>query len=473
MKILLLFPPYALSSQISGKKEWDKVIPRIHPLGIGYLAAYLLKHGQEVVVVDANCERLELSDIVKRLYRYSPDVVGITTTTPTFKTVRLIANEIRRNFPDTKIIIGGAHVTATPETTILHDCFDYGVIGEGEETLLELIKFINNPKNKSIDDIAGLVYVKEGRVIKTKQRGFINDLDQLPFPARQLMVPLSKTQAVPASVYKLPSGNMITSRGCPTRCTFCDRAIFGEKFRARSVDNILDEMEVLINEYGARDIKFYDDTFTATKSRVYKILDEMRKRRINVKWSCLTKVKAVDKELLKYMKECGCWQVLYGLESGDDRMLILLKKGNTVEDNRKAVMWAAELGMSTRGDFVLGTPGETKESLNNTLSFALSIPLDYAHFNKFVPFPGTEIYHNLMQQGYKFDDALTEGSSIDFFNVEFVPEGLDKHYYENFLREAHRRFYFRPGYLLKRLSKLRTFDQFKVQMSGFHALLKT
>lgn len=472
MKILLLFSPYALESQISGKKEWDKVIPRIHPLGIGYLAAYMIQYGHEVMVVDANCEKLDLLGIIQRIDSFSPSTIGISTTTPTFKIVRLIAEEIRKNFPSIKIIIGGAHVTATPETAIVHDCFDYGVIGEGEETLLELVEFISNQKDKNIDNIAGLVYMKNGNVVKTQKREFIKDLDKLPFPARELLVPLSNTQAVPASVYKLPSGNMITSRGCPTLCTFCDRAIFGEKFRARSVDNILDEMEVLTNKYGARDIKFYDDTFTASKNRVYKILDEMRKRRINVKWSCLTKVKAVDKDLLKYMKECGCWQVLYGLESGDDRMLKLLKKGNTVEDNRRAVIWAAELGISTRGDFVLGTPDETKESLNNTLSFALSIPLDYAHFNKFVPFPGTEIYHNLMQQGYKFNDDLTEGSSIDFFNVEFVPDGLDKHYYGNFLREAHRKFYFRPGHLLRSLLKLRTIDQFKVQMQGFFALLK-
>jgi radical SAM superfamily enzyme YgiQ (UPF0313 family) len=470
MKILLIHPPFSLT--VAGRDEWDKVIPRIHPLGIGYLASYLLKHGHDVKIVDAHLEKLELIDILDRINSYGPDLIGISTTTPTFKITIKIAQEIKKNAPGLKIFIGGAHITATPETAMVSKCFDYGIVGEGEKTFLELVQYLENPSNKNIFDIAGLALRKNGKVFNTPIRGYIENLDELPMPARHLMIALKETQAVPASVYKLPSGNLITSRGCPSQCSFCDRAIFGMKFRARNAKSVVDEVEILINEYGARDIKFFDDTFTVSKQRVYEIIDEMKRRKIKIPWSCLTKVKSINKELLKAMKEAGCWQILFGLESGDDRMLKLLKKGNTVEDNRKAVTMAAELGINTRGDFIVGTPGETKESLMNTLNFALSIPLDYAHFNKFVPLPGTEIYRELLNKGYDFDEKMLEGSCVDMFDIEFVPEGLDRAFYENFLIESHKKFYFRPKYLIKKIFSIKTFDQFKVQMDGFRALIK-
>jgi radical SAM superfamily enzyme YgiQ (UPF0313 family) len=472
MKVLFIHPPLYLADEFKGMSEWDKVVSRLHPLGIGYLAAYLEKRGHVCAIVDAHCEQLGIEEILARTKAFQPDIVGVAATSPAFKNAVAITTRIKAQAPSIVTVLGGAHVTAAPTNAMRHGVFDYGVTGEGEETLGELLDALVRPSPAVMRNIKGLVFRNDGQIAVNEARLFITDLDAIPLPARHLMVPLAKTQTVPASVYRLPSGNLITSRGCPSHCTFCDNRIFGRRVRTRSAVNIVDEIEALINVHGARDIKFYDDTFTVNKNRVHQIVDEMKRRKIRIPWSCLARVKDVNLDLLRYMRENGCWQILYGVESGDDRMLALLRKGNTVEDNRNAVTWAADVGMSIRGDFVLGTPGETRESLENTLAFALSVPLNYAHFNKFVPLPGTEIYRNLVAQGHAMDPETSEDILTNFFHVEFVPEGLDRSFYEDFLRRAHRQFYFRPRHLLRQAMALRTLDQFVVQMHGFKALLK-
>ena len=219
------------------------------------------------------------------------------------------------------------------------------MIGEGEETLSELVKLLSsklpslraNEVSEAISGIKGIIFREGGNLIITPKRESIMNLDSIPFPARHLLPPLSRYRPTPASYRRLPLGVLITSRGCPQQCAFCDRAVFGNGYRKRSPENVLGEVEELVYKYGAREIRFFDDCFTLDKERTVKICQGLRKIKPKIPWTCLTTVGSVSRELLKEMSSSGCWQVLYGLESGSDRMLKLLKKGASLEQNIQAV----------------------------------------------------------------------------------------------------------------------------------------
>jgi radical SAM superfamily enzyme YgiQ (UPF0313 family) len=257
----------------------------------------------------------------------------------------------------------------------------------------------------------------------------------------------------------------MTSRGCPYQCTFCDRKVFGNLTRGHSPERVVAEVEEALHRYGAREIRFFDDTFTYDKKRVLTICEMFLQKGLRFPWTCLTRVGAVTQELLKTMKEAGCWQVLYGLESGDPRMLAALKKGHTVEQNEQAVRWAQEVGLGVRGDFIVGTPAETKESLERTLQFTKRLKLDYAHFNKFVPFAGTELYEELVEQGYEFDISDLP-TILDHQATPYVPPSMTADEFHAFLDRANREFYLRPAHILRRLSRTRTWDELLGQAKG-------
>jgi radical SAM superfamily enzyme YgiQ (UPF0313 family) len=350
-----------------------------------------------------------------------------------------------------------------------HDCFDVGVIAEGEATMLELVKQIEGNGLSNRTSIAGLAFKQDGKVVLTEPRGYIMDLDTIPPPARHLLPPLSAYSPTPASYRRLPLAVLMTSRGCPYKCIFCDRKVFGNLTRGHSPERVVFEVEEALNRYGAREIRFFDDTFTFNKKRVLEICELFRKKDLRFPWTCLTRVGAVNKELLRTMKEAGCWQVLYGLESGDPDVLRALKKGHTVEQNEQAVRWAQEVGLGVRGDFIVGTPFDTKESLERTLAFAKRLKLDYAHFNKFVPFAGTELYEELVKQGYEWDVSDLP-TILDHHATPFVPPSMTMDEFQTFLDRANREFYLRPSHILRRLARTRTWDEMMGQVRGAFAI---
>ncbi|MBW7957408.1 MAG: B12-binding domain-containing radical SAM protein [Deltaproteobacteria bacterium] len=468
MKIILVDPPFEEELSVGGSKSIQKVLNVIPALGLAYVAASAEKAGYEVKIFDCTLG-MSHAELAEALKRERPDVVGITGTTPSSISMYRVARDVRSLLPDALVVAGGAHLTAVPGEVMKSAPFDAGVVGEGEVTFVELVRHFEEHGRKNLGDVQGIVFKEGDRVISTGRRPFIKDLDNLPFPARHLLPPLSAYRPTPASYRKLPLGVMITSRGCPFQCTFCDRSVFGTTYRVRSAKNVMDEVEELIGRYGAREIRFFDDTLTMNKKRVFEICDEFDRRKIRIPWTCLTRVSAVTPEMLKRMKQAGCWQVLYGLESGDDRMLKLLSKGITVEHSENATRWAREAGLSVRADFIVGTPGETLESMEKTLEFAKRLRVDYAHFNKFVPFPGTELYEALTAKGYKFD--FTKSSSIlDHSALLYVPEGMDAEAYGKYLDHMYRSFYLRPSYILRRLFSIKSLAQLKGQINGFFAI---
>jgi radical SAM superfamily enzyme YgiQ (UPF0313 family) len=303
----------------------------------------------------------------------------------------------------------------------------------------------------------------------------VKDLDSLPFPARHLLPPLSEYHSSPISSRNHPIGTLITSRGCPNQCAFCDRKIFGNLTRFRSPKNVVDEIEELMHKYGAREIRFWDDTFTSNQKRVSDICDEMINRGIKVPWTCLTRVNNVSKELLQKMKEAGCWQVSYGLESGNRDMLDKMQKGITLEQSADAVRWANEAGLETRAYFVIGFPGETRETIRDTVNFAKSLKLDAANFYMFTPYPGTEVFDRLDKEGlilhkdYRFYHEMTDEKTS---KLPYIPSGFTENEIKSIYSNIHKEFYFNPRFILRQLSHMRSLKDVKRYWRAFLSVLR-
>ncbi len=466
MRVVLIDVPFG-SEDIGGKdKQFMGVENTIPALGVAYLAAVAERQGHEVIILEGVLG-LSGQEIRERIRAFQPDLVGLTATTPAMVNAIQTVQAAREVAPKAMFIIGGPHPTAQPKETLATGVFDVLVLSEGERQFTMLLDHLEG-KGEALDDIPGLLFERDGQPHFTKPAGFIEDLDSIPLPARHLLAPLRAYSPCPASVRKLPQAHLMSSRGCPTACNFCDRSVFGKRYRARGVENVMAEVDQVVARYGAREIRFFDDTFTLNKKRLYAICREMKRYRPRLPWTCLTKVSCVNIDMLRMMKDSGCWQVLFGLESGDSAVLKSLNKLTTLKMCRKAVANCREAGLGVRGDFLVGSPAETPESLRKTLDFAKELELDYAHFNKFVPFPGTTFYEQLVAQGHRFD--FSSSSSLNHDALVYVPEALDVEEYREFLDRSYREFYFRPGYLWRRLKSLRTFTEIRVNARGTLAM---
>jgi len=465
-KVLLLSSVFDEVASSGKSASMSAVINLIPPLGLAYIGAVLEHAGHYVKIIDGSLSSLK--KIEKAVAAFSPDIVGLTSTTPEFEGCMRIARAVRK-LSSAKIIIGGTHVTALPEMTMRTGLFDIGVLGEGEHTVLELA---NNPgiflgDKSALSKIRGIAYIQGKKLKITKPRPLIQNLDELPFPARHLLPPLKNYKPTPASYRKLPQAHVMTSRGCPGTCTFCDNAIFGRTYRERSVQNIMQEIDLLVAEYGVREIKFFDDNFTLNRKKLYDICRQMKKR--NLGWCCLTRVNLVTKDMLIHMKKSGCWQVLYGLESGDPQMLKRLGKGTTVQQNIRAVRWAHKAGLSVRADFIVGTPGETRKSIRKTLNFAKKLNMDFAHFNKFTPYPGTTLYEQLLVKGYKFDFSKA-CSQLDHSIVLYHPDTIPAKDFSTTIDRAHKEYYLRPSYIMRQIFNIRSLTDIDRLWRGFKAI---
>ena len=468
MRIALVNPPFDLEKLLGRTNSMGSVMNIIQPLGIAYLAAVLQNDNHDVKIYDCQCENIKTDQLIHKLKKDSPEMIGLTATTPVFSSAVNVAKSVRENFPNTCILIGGSHVTALPEMTMNFNCFDFGVIGEGEITTSEIAKHLESGDVKKMKKIHGIAFKNKKKIIKTSPRSFIKNLDDIPFPARHLLPPLEKYRPTPASYVKLPQGQIMTSRGCPLNCIFCDKTAFGAMYRCRSVKNVFDEIEELINVYGMKDLKFFDDTFTTMPSRVNAICEEFKKRHIDIDWCCLTRTDMISKRMLMKMRNAGCWQVLFGLESMDQHVLTCLK-GTTVEQNIRAVKLAHEVGLSVRADFLFGTPFDSTENMNKTLRMAIQLNMDFAHFNKFTPYPGSHLYRMLVEKGLSFDFENFP-SQLDHSRFAYVPSYLTEQEFEHLLNEAYKRYYLRPRYIAKQLFKIRNLESIKRFINGFLAV---
>lgn len=466
MKVCFIFTPEQMVNKCfytaSIWKNYSKNAILAPPLGMLYLSALLREKGHEVNFIDANILNLSKEQIINKLEELNPDYVLYNTITDNLQDTISWIREIKKEYGK-PVIVGGPHMVIYPKETLSHECIDYGVVGDGWETLPELLDSLQN--NNDLTKVKGLVFRKNGEVILTEQRPSTVSLEDVPFPARDLLqnekydTVLSKAR---------PITIMITALGCPFKCTYC---CTDTNLRYRSAEHIVEEVEECINKYGIKEIEFYDETFTINKKKMNRFLDLVEDKGLKFYWSVRTRVDCVDKELIDRMAKNGCIRINFGIESGDEDVLQAINRKMSVETIRQSVRWCNEAGMMTFGFFMIGLPQDTKESIEKTLRLMLELDLDFMQLNKFTMLPKTKIYEDYIREtGEDFWRDYTMGRvTLDDMKRDYLKisdEELDR-----YLERGYRSFYYRPQYIWKKLLSVTSFTEFKRLASGALSLL--
>jgi len=445
--IIFVNPPLTLEERYGSLSGAANTMPS---LGLLSLAAVVRTNNFNSHIIEASSLGLDYKDTLEEIFKYSPDYVGITATTLSIHNAAKLARMIKKKDKAVCVIIGGVHLTAIPEETMRNfKQFDVGVIGEGEETLIELLKASRD--GRDLKTIKGLIVRDGGNLYLTERRPFIKDLNKLPLPAWDLLPGFPKAYHPPSFRFKrLPAASIVTSRGCPMKCVFCDRSVFGNSCRWFSAKYVVEMIKVLQQKYGVREVLIEDDTFVIAKPRLISICEELLKENLNLSWSCLARVDMVEPKILALMRRAGCWQIGYGIESGVQKILDFIGKKITLKQIETALKWTKEAGIETKGFFIIGHPTETIETIEKTINFAKSIDLDDFNIFKLTPFPGSEIYKTAHRYG-KFNDNWEK---MNLLETVFVPEGLTKNELEKYSKLALRRFYLRPKIILSYIKRI-------------------
>src|SRR3989344_1476246 len=476
MKILLIQPCLSVSDRYG--TSLGRVGPVCEPMGLAYLAAVVREKRKEDIIKILDMAALNYSqeDLINYLNDFKPDLVGISMLTPMYLRTKETMKIVRKTLNEqVKIVIGGPHPTVF-FTSCLKDCPDANFLlyGEAEISFVNLLNYLEN--NLDLSEIKGLVFRKDERIIINPKQEFIQNLDEIPYPARDLL-PMEKYRPAPTYFKKLPSYLILASRGCPFRCAFCSK-ISGTKYRAHSIERVINEIKILLDEYGAKDIIFRDDTFTINRSFVFDLCKKIKEDGLNkrMEWSCMTRVNLVDLELLKTMKEAGCWSIHYGVESGNQRLLDLIDKSITIEQIKNAFIWTKEVGIEIKAFFMLGLPTETREESLKTIEFSKELNPDWVQFTITVPYPGTKLFELSKSDpsliSYKWEDYQTWAGWSNK-DLVYVPEGRTQEDLKYLQKYAMRSFYFRRKFIFNQLKNLNSFDRFKVYLVGGWALFKS
>ena len=439
------------------------------PMGLATIAAVLERLGYQVAVVDANALKLKLEDIVS--YVIDADVVGLTAMTPTINMAITIAHHLKKANPDLTIILGGAHATLLPsETLVSAPEIDVVVRGEGEQTIVELLRALEY--RQPLSKIPGISYRKDDRVVSNPAKPTNIDLDSLPFLAYHLL-PWRRYRPHPPHGRAFPFTAIITSRGCPYRCSYCSKPIFGSKFRAQSPERVVDEVAYYKDRFGVKELAFYDDVFTLNKKRAYAIAEEIIKRGLKIGWTCETRVNLVDKDLLSHMKQAGCYAIAYGIESASPEILDTLNKGITIDEVEEAIRLTQEVGLQTIGYFMIGSPGESPETIGKTIEFAKKLKLDFAQFAITTPFPGTELYNlYLKDKGSTIPwENFVYGGTGNKVTPVFESDQLSRADLQHWMKRAYKEFYLRPSYFWQRIRQVNSIRDLRINIRGFSMLL--
>jgi radical SAM superfamily enzyme YgiQ (UPF0313 family) len=480
MKCALVIPAWVPEDIFSSKTAISQ-INYWQPLGTLYVASCLLAAGHDVRFF--NGAFMTHEEILKAVEEYRPEFVGIYSTTFGWPKAKKTAQDIRKitslhpplnkggskeGLPHPFICAGGPYPIAMQEKCLIDDgseMIDAIVTGEGEFTVPEILNSLQN--GKSLEGIEGVVYRKDGNIIKNPSRQLVIDLDSIPFPARDLLGDPNKYIPPPATYRKRPVATMITSRGCNRRCIFCFQIDKERKtgIRYRSVGNVIAEIEAILKQ-GYREIKFLDDTLAADYGRALEIAQEIKRQRLKFSWFASACVNQVDRPLLKAFKDAGCWAILFGAESGVQKNLNTIRKGITLKQTGNAVKWAKEVGLRVSTPFIFGIPGETFEDGLRTIKFAIELNPDIANFHAITPFPGTDLYDNVDRYG-TISDELTD---FTYQGAAFIPHTMTRDEVFKLRSIAFRRFYSRPRFLVKRVLGIRNLNDLKAALKGLRSL---
>lgn len=477
MDLVLIYPPVTVEERYA-RGVGKSIGGNLPPLGIASLAAFVREKGYLVDVVDSFSLDFQNEDIVRKVEMLKPKVVGFSALTMNYHRALACAQQVRTAFPDILVVLGGHHATIMPREIVRDaDCFDLIVISEGELTLLDILqkyKSLGFQRARLLENfdllsrISGIAYRGRQGVVVNEKRELIEDLDSLPFPARDLL-PMHKYIPLPNQYLRLPVVHMTAIRGCPFSCSFCsNNAVFGRKIRAISPQRVVDEIEHVMNVYGAREISFWDDTMTANRKWIEEFCDEIIRRSIDVTWTGYSRVDTIDLPLLKKMKAAGCWNLFYGFEAGDQKLLNNISKGITLEQIRQANQWTKESGIEVRGSFMLALPGETPALAQKTIDFAKELNPDYAQFSLTTPYPGTKLWEEAEKYGTLYKDFR----DYQMWSPVFVPCGYkSKDEILQIEKKAVREFYLRPAFIFNCIRKIRNLEDIKRYFKGLRVLM--
>lgn len=435
----------------------SKYYHKLPSLGIGYIAALLEKNGYNVSIIDKTIHVNDADRLLNDILDKNPNVLGFYCVSENYKFILQILQKVKEKRPKTITVIGGPHVYGLPEASIQPKCIDFGIYGEGESAFLELVESNFDPTQYPF--IKGLIY-KTNDKVHVNSLALIHNLDAIPFPARHLYPPLDRYLPSIVTYKKLPATGILTSRGCASKCTFCHSGKGELKLRFHSVEYVIEEIRHLQKDFNIKEFLILDDTFVAHRKRAIQICEEIIRKNLNISWSCNVKVNYLSEELLEIMRRAGCWLLQVGVESGNQDILNIMKKGITLEQVRKSCEIAYKLGFHIKAFFIIGNAGETIETIDDTINFALSLPIHYASISLMTPLPGTELWNHAEEFG-KIDKNKLEEINYLSNRPAFVPHGLTEEILTKKFQEAYLRFYLNSRTVFRNLITLKGLEDMK------------
>ncbi|MFH1288558.1 MAG: radical SAM protein, partial [bacterium] len=433
------------------------------PLGPLYIAAVLKKAGHEVNFIDGIFHTWEETE--KKIRDESPEIVGISVTAFGAEKTKRLTGLIKKSNPNIFTIIGGPYPDAVQEKCLEEDSnLDAVSVGDGEYNMRDLCYALENKRDLS--GVKGIIWRETPcKIVKNSPRPFIEDLDELPFPAREL-VDVKKYSPAIGHYKKLPNAGIIASRGCKGQCIFCHTRIFKDLYtRFRKPGYVVEEMAELIEKYGIKDFLFWDNNLTEDRDRIVTLCEEIIRRKFNIVWSGGTRADTIDKEIIAIMKRSGCWKLLVGIESGTQKSLDILNKGETLEQIEKVVCWIKAAGISVFATFIFGIPGETYNDALRTIEFAKKLDPDIAKFFTLSCNPGSI----MSEKVHEYGNMPVTSHAQSFHAAGFVPYTMTRNELEEVLTRAYKEFYMRPSFIIKRALNIRNIEDLKQNIRGFLA----
>ena len=470
MKVLVTNPPwpgpgYGARSDVRWPhKRSDKFIE--YPIYLAYLVAILEKAGMEVEFIDAVVEEMSIPDFADAAAKVNPDMVVVECSTPSIEYDLLTAKSLKERMNDVFVVLVGSHPTFFHRQIMKENPqIDAICRGEFDLTVKDVAVALSN--GDKLDKVKGITYRNKEGIQVNQDRPLIQDLDKLPFPARHIVKGDNYRQGTFTGKH---CTTVVSSRGCPHRCTYClwPRTLYGSRFRARSAENVVAEMEQVVRNYHIEEIYFDDDSLALNRARILKICELINQKGIKVKWIPQCRADSMDEEVLGAMKEAGCHYIRFGVESGSQKMLNIMKKGTTLSKIKRAFELCRKVGIKTQAFFLFGIPGETPQDIKETIEFAKKLRPDSAQFAVVIPHPGTDLYEICEREGWLKHNSWEDFSACN--SLIGTPQ-LSRADVERARIRAYRKFYFRPAYILRTALKIHSWNDFKAVVKSAKSIV--
>lgn len=450
-RVSLIYPPYGATKNEPGIKVVKENYGVFPSLSLAYVAAVMERWGASIQYIDANALELSLEETIARAEKFKPDLLAFSITTYLFHQTLAWVRAVREALM-VPTLLGGVHMGLYPKETFSHSEIDLGVIGEAEITVPELFDALN--QGRDLTAVRGLIFRKSGDLAITEPRPLMENVDDAPFPARHHLPNERYYSFISQFKYFTP---FITSRGCPYQCAFCEQG--SRKFRPRSPENVIEEIEQCHYVFKVREFDFFDSAFTVDKARVHKICDLIASRPFKAVWAIRSRVDLVDEPMLKALRRAGCKRIYYGIESSDPSILDALNKKTDLNQIRHTISATRKVGIDTFGYFMVGSPGETEQTVLNSVAFAKELKLDFAQFSKVTPMPGTALYQKVVEEkGVDYWQKIVLDSSADDY-ISRPGTSLTEADVQRLTRLAYIRFYFRLRYIIRALLRIKSWAE--------------